>query len=80
VRQDGPGGAVGRTVTKKTSIKNGKKYEVSTDEILKPNGTKIVTETIKEDGKVRINKYELGADHTKKALLQEQDKKALLHH
>jgi len=80
VRQNGPGGAVGRTITKKTSIKDGKKYEVSTDEILKPNGSKIVTETVKEDGKVKVNKYELGANHTRKELTVGQDKKALPHH
>lgn len=68
IRQDGPGGAVGRTITSKKSIKDGKKFEVSTDEILKPNGSKIVTETVKEDGKVRVNKYEVGADKARKEL------------
>jgi hypothetical protein len=68
IRQDGPGGAVGRTVTSKKSIKDGKKFEVNTDEILKPNGHKVVTETIKEDGKVKVNKYEVGPDKVHKEL------------
>jgi hypothetical protein len=68
IRQDGPGGAVGRTVTSKKSIKDGKKYEVSTDEILKPNGHKVVTETVKEDGKIKVNKYEVGPDKVHKEL------------
>lgn len=50
IRQEGPGGAVGRTISTKKSIKDGKKYEVTTDEILKPNGSKIVTETVKQNG------------------------------
>jgi DnaJ-class molecular chaperone len=50
IRQEGPGGPVGRTISTKKSIKDGKKYEVTTDEILKPNGSKIVTETVKQDG------------------------------
>jgi len=68
IRQGGPGGPVGRTITSKRSIKDGKKYEVTTDEILKPNGSKVVTETVKEDGKVKVNKYELGADKARKEL------------
>jgi curved DNA-binding protein CbpA len=68
IKQDGPGGPVGRTITSKKSIKDGKKYEISTDEILKPNGTKVVTETVKEDGKVKVNKYEVGPGETRKEL------------
>jgi len=68
VRENGPGGAVGRTITTKKSIKDGKKFEIDTDEILKPNGSKIVTETVKENGQVKVNKYELGPHHVRKEL------------
>lgn len=82
IRQDGPGGAVGRTITSKKSIKDGKKYEVNTDEILRPNGSKVVTETVKEDGKVKVNKYEVGADKTRKEITGNHGygQKALPHH
>jgi hypothetical protein len=74
IYQDGPTGPVGRTISQKKSIKNGKKYEVTTDEILKPNGSKVVTETINEDGKKKVNKYEIAPGQQKKQILGEQQK------
>jgi curved DNA-binding protein CbpA len=68
IYSEGASGPVGRTISQKKSIKNGKKFEVTTDEILRPNGSKHVTETINEDGKTQINKYELAPGQHRKEI------------
>lgn len=58
-RERGPQGVTGKTITEKSSLKDGKKQTVKTEEILKPDGTKEVTETILDGTEVKSNKYSL---------------------
>jgi hypothetical protein len=46
VQERGPQGLTGKTITEKSSIKDGKKTTVKTEEVTKPDGSKEVTETI----------------------------------
>jgi len=49
----------GKKVTHKSSLENGKKTVVSTEEIHKPDGTREIVETTNEDGKITTSKYNL---------------------
>lgn len=40
VQEKGPQGLTGKTITEKSSIKDGKKKTIKTEEIIKPDGTK----------------------------------------
>jgi len=68
VQERKPEGLVGKTVTEKSSIKDGKKTTVKTEEILKPDGTKEVTETVTEGTDTKTNKYLLGPGQERKAI------------
>jgi len=52
---------IGKTVTHKTSLENGKRVTVTSEEVLNPDGTREVTETTNIDGRVQTNRYTLGA-------------------
>jgi hypothetical protein len=60
VQEKGPQGLISKTITEKTSIKDGKKKTTKTEEILKPDGTKEITETVAEGADIKTNKYSLG--------------------
>jgi len=66
--EKGPNGITGKTVTEKSSLKGGKKTTVKTEEILKPDGTKEITETVCEGGEPKVNKYLQGPGQERKAL------------
>jgi hypothetical protein len=68
VQERGPQGLTGKTITEKSSIKNGKKTTVKTEEITKPDGSKEVTETITEGADTKTNKYLLAPGQDKKAI------------
>jgi len=68
VQEKGPQGLVGKTITEKSSIKDGKKKTIKTEEIMKPDGTKEVTETVTEGMDVKTNKYLLGPGQQNKAI------------
>jgi len=70
VQQKGPQGLTGKTITEKCTIKDGKRKTTKTEEILKPDGTKEVTETVTEGSDVKTNKYLLGPGQEKKAIGQ----------
>lgn len=67
-REKGAQGLTGRTISEKTELKNGKKRCVKTEELLKADGTKEVTETICENNEVKTNKYMLQAGQDSRAL------------
>ena len=48
-------------MTHKTSIVNGKKTDIKIEEIINPDGTTQVTETINEGGKETVKNYALKA-------------------
>jgi len=68
VQEKGPQGLIGKTITEKSSIKDGKKKTIKTEEIMKPDGTKEVTETVTEGMDVKTNKYLLGPGQQNKAI------------
>jgi len=57
VQECGPQGLCGKTTTEKSILKDGKKKCIKIEEILKPNGSKEVTETICEGFETKTNKY-----------------------
>jgi curved DNA-binding protein CbpA len=60
VQERGPQGLTGKTITEKSSVKDGKKTTIKTEEVLKPDGSKEVTETTTEGTDTKTNKYLLG--------------------
>jgi len=66
--EKGPQGVTGKTITEKSSIRGGKKVTVKTEEILKPDGTKEITETVLEGGDTRTSRYLQAPGEDKKAL------------
>jgi len=68
VQERGPQGLIGKTITEKSSIKDGKKKTTKTEEVLKPDGTKEVTETVTEGTDIKTNKYQLGPGQERKAI------------
>lgn len=67
-RERGPQGITGKTITEKSSLKDGKKQTIKTEEILKPDGSKEVTETIHEGTEIKTNKYSLAPGQDRKAI------------
>jgi|MGYP006912547286 hypothetical protein len=70
VQERGPQGLSGKTITEKSSLKDGKKKTIKTEEVLKPDGTKEVTETVTEGVETKTNKYLLGPGEERKAIGQ----------
>jgi len=68
VQEKGPQGLVSKTITEKSSIKDGKRKTTKTEEILKPDGTKEITETVTEGADIKTNKYSLGPGQQKNAI------------
>jgi len=68
VQERGPQGLTGKTITEKSSIKDGKKRTTKTEEVLKPDGTKEVTETVTEGADVKTSRYQLGPGQERKAI------------
>lgn len=46
VQERGPQGLTGKTITEKSSLRGGKKTTTKTEEVLKPDGSREVTECI----------------------------------
>ena len=70
VQERGPQGLSGKTITEKSSLKDGKKKTIKTEEVLKPDGSKEVTETVTEGVETKTNKYLLGPGEERKAIGQ----------
>jgi len=68
VQERGPQGLTGKTITEKSTIKDGKKKCIKTEEVLKADGTKEVTETVCEGLETKTNKYLLGPGQERKAI------------
>jgi hypothetical protein len=68
VQQKGPEELTGKTITEKCSIKDGKRKITKTEEIMKPDDTKEVTEIVTEGSDVKTNEYLLGLGQEKKAI------------
>jgi len=62
----------GKTVKNKSSLNNGQKVSVTTEDILNPDGSRDVTETVNEGGKVSTNKYKLGPGEKREQLTEGQ--------
>lgn len=58
----------GKTITEKSSLKDGKKTTIKTEEVLKPDGTKEITETVCEGGEPKVNKYLQGPGQERKPI------------
>lgn len=67
-QQKGPEGITGKTVTKKSTLKDGKRQTIETEEVLKPDGSKEVTETVWDGRDSKVNRYQLGAGQDLKAI------------
>lgn len=60
VHTKGPKGQpIGKTITEKSELKNGKKCTIRTEEILKEDGTKEIIQTVKDDQGSRTNTFNL---------------------
>jgi len=70
VQERGPQGLTGKTITEKSSLKDGKKKTIKTEEVMKPDGTKEVTETVTEGVETKTNKYLLAPGQERKAIGQ----------
>jgi len=68
VQERGPLGLTGKTITEKSIMKDGKRKCIKTEEILKPDGSKEVTETICEGLETKTNKYLLAPGQERKAI------------
>lgn len=68
VQERGPQGLTGKTITEKSSLKDGKKKVIKTEEVLKPDGSKEVTETITEGSDVKTSKFTLAPGQERKAI------------
>jgi len=60
IKEKGPQGSTGKTITQKSIYKDGVRTNMTTEEILKPDGTKEITETVDKGGDVKTNKMVLG--------------------
>jgi curved DNA-binding protein CbpA len=70
VQERGPQGLTGKTTTEKSTLKDGKRKTIKTEEVLKPDGTKEVTETTTEGAESKTSKYMLGPGQERKAIGQ----------
>lgn len=61
-----PQGLVGKKVSHKSSLDNGNKVSVSTEEVIRPDGSRDITETVNEGGRVTTNKYSLAKGEERK--------------
>lgn len=50
---------IGKNVSERVSVVNGQRQTIRTEEIIKADGTKEVTETVIDGGEIRKNKYSL---------------------
>jgi hypothetical protein len=55
IQERTPNGMITRTITDKSSLKDGRRTSTRTEEITNPDGTRDITETIDEDGNRRVN-------------------------
>ena len=54
----------GKTVTTKKFVRNGKEKEETTEEYVYPSGEKKIIKTIKDNGEITVNEYNLKKDET----------------
>ena len=59
VQRKGEKGITEKTVTEKTELKNGKKVYIKTEEVVNEDGTKQITQTIRDDQGTKTNSYNL---------------------
>ena len=78
--QKTPQGVTGKAIFHKSSYENGKRNLVSTEETIRPDGTRDVVETVNEDGRITTNKYTLAAGEKRRELTSSQNAQNALKH